>query len=285
MQEATVEGQDLGSAAAAAAAAATAGAIAKVAAAEVAGKELSTATSSASSLAADGVAKVSIAESPGTARFFLRGIGNLGEHHLRDYFEKLGEVVEVTLVRDKKTKRPRGMAFVGVAPRADKGTDAPAPSAEDLTDRVTQEAHTINGVVVELQEALPKPEGDETKSAGAAAGSVGGAPAAAAAEQAEAPAEEPAAVLDPAAQAQAQAQWQMHYLALAINASVPEVSQRPAATGGGGAAAPGGGGGVRTRGPGLQTKAGQPQKKSSGGFGPARDRVPPRGVRAGGAPY
>lgn len=36
----------------------------------------------------------------------------------QDYFEKFGHVVEAALVRDKKTQRPRGMAFVSIVPRA-----------------------------------------------------------------------------------------------------------------------------------------------------------------------
>ena len=36
---------------------------------------------------------------------------------MQDYFEKFGHVVEAALVRDKKTQRPRGMAFVSIVPR------------------------------------------------------------------------------------------------------------------------------------------------------------------------
>merc|ERR1719341_670800 len=53
-----------------------------------------------------------------SARFFVRGVASLGEHHLQDHFEQFGNVEEVTLVRDKKTQKPRGMAFVTLTPRA-----------------------------------------------------------------------------------------------------------------------------------------------------------------------
>merc|ERR1711920_521519 len=65
------------------------------------------------------------------------------------------------------------------------------------------------------QEALPNPK-DEKDDEKVGNGTSIGAPAA----PAEAP---PVAQEDPEAQKRAQAQWQMHYLAMAINASVPEV--------------------------------------------------------------
>merc|ERR1740123_455945 len=158
------------------------------------------------------------------ARFFLRGIEALGEHHLRDYFQKFGDVTEVTIVRDKKTKRPRGMGFIAVAARRPGGCggggggEEPTAGAllDDVVQRLVEESHTINSVEVELQEALPKLE-DDAAPGTAAAGSEQAVPAAPAAIVAEEEAPPPA---DPAAEAQAQAQFQMHYLAMAINASV-----------------------------------------------------------------
>jgi len=189
-----------------------------------------------------------------SARFFLRGVGKLGEHHLKDYFEKYGNVVEATLVRDKKTQRPRGMAFVTLAPKEEGGV------ISDLVDKILDmEQHAINDVKVELQEALPKIDKDDEKKdeQDAATGAT------AAANSAAAPAQE-AVEMDPAQVAQAQAQWQMHYLALAINASVPEVAALPAAESGPGKSGKNGfGKGMSGKGPGEGPAGGK-------GWGKAR---------------
>merc|ERR1711920_470263 len=83
--------------------------------------------------------------------FFVRGVGKLQEHHLKDYFQQFGEVVEATLVRDKKTKRPRGMALVTVAARD-------GASEAELVDKLSSETHTVNDAVLEIEEALPNPK-------------------------------------------------------------------------------------------------------------------------------
>merc|ERR1719498_1225126 len=98
-----------------------------------------------------------------TCRFYLRGIEALGEHHLKEYFERFGDVCEVDIVRDKKTKRPRGMGFVTIGPRARTALDDDNHNAlHALIEKLTEDSHTINGVEVELQEALPpkKNEGE-----------------------------------------------------------------------------------------------------------------------------
>mmetsp|Transcript_104979 Transcript_104979/g.338531 ORF Transcript_104979/g.338531 Transcript_104979/m.338531 type:complete len:210 (+) Transcript_104979:1093-1722(+) len=208
-------------------------------------------------------------------RFFLRGVGKLQEHHLKDFFQRFGEVLEVSLVRDKKTQRPRGMAFLTMAPRAAEGTAA----ADDLMESVTGDIHTINEMDVEVQEALPNPKSQAEADGGAA--TEQGEAAAPAAERADTPAaqEEPAApTLDPEAEAQAQAQWQMHYLALAINASVPEMGklmpkQPPA---------------LPPRAPqrGSNRHPGAVPKSAGGATRPAAyGAVPPRAARAGAGPY
>lgn len=205
-----------GIAAAAAAAAATAGAIAKVAAAAEAAATVVAAQDEAVHMASGDGTRPS-AEG---VRFFLRGVGKLQEHHLRDYFQRFADVVEVALVRDKKTQRPRGMAFVTLSVRAVASGDDSASSVDVLVERLTTDSHAIDGVELEVHEALPNPK-EEGEAAGAAA--TEGVPAATDGAAAAAPQEPPPPALDPAAQAQAQAQWQMHYLSLAINASVPEV--------------------------------------------------------------
>mmetsp|Transcript_84142 Transcript_84142/g.238416 ORF Transcript_84142/g.238416 Transcript_84142/m.238416 type:complete len:281 (+) Transcript_84142:127-969(+) len=169
--------------------------------------------------AAAAPAAVAKKDAPG-ARFFIRGVGKLGEHHLQDYFQKFGEVQEATLVRDKKTQRPRGMAFVTIAVQGE-------AAHSELVDKITGETHTVNDQELEIQEALPKPDKEEPDGADgkpvAGMAAPAGQAAAATRPAAEAEAEPAAAVEDPAAQANAQAQWEMHYLAMAINTSVPEI--------------------------------------------------------------
>lgn len=203
--------QDPGLLVAEAAAAATAEALAKVATAAAPAKGIGLPDT-------DDGGKVTGTSTASTARFFLRGIGNLQEHHLQDYFAKFGQVVEVTLVRDKKTKRPRGMAFVELVPTEQAEEDDGKPhTLDELSDAVTSsDSHSHNGTVFEVQEALPKkgPEAEQEAEAVAiqGPGDVDPVPEAA-----------PVQEVDPEVAARAQAQWQMHYLALAMGASVPDV--------------------------------------------------------------
>ncbi|CAK0851508.1 unnamed protein product [Prorocentrum cordatum] len=225
-------GRGVGGAAAAmaAAAAAMAGAQAKVAAASTDAaepgvpelpREGSAGAGGGAAAAPAAVAKKDHRDAPG-ARFFIRGVGKLGEHHLQDYFQKFGEVQEATLVRDKKTQRPRGMAFVTIAVQGE-------AAHSELVDKITGETHTVNDQELEIQDrrALPKPDKEEPDGADgkpvAGMAAPAGQAAAATRPAAEAEAEPAAAVEDPAAQANAQAQWEMHYLAMAINTSVPEI--------------------------------------------------------------
>jgi len=156
-------------------------------------------------------------------RFFLRGLARLQEHHLQDYFSKFAEVVEVILVRDKKTQRPRGMAFLTLLPRAslDSEESKHGTTADALVEKLVGEDHSIDGVALEIQEALPNPKDDAEEVAASAE-----LPAAGPAESINISTEQCGqveAALEPAALEHAQAQWKMHYLAMAINASVPEV--------------------------------------------------------------
>ncbi|CAL1130010.1 unnamed protein product [Cladocopium goreaui] len=206
-----IPAQDPGEVAAAAAAAATADALAKVKAAQQQ-KEAGTVTVEVF----PGEEAKPVAKGP-SARFFIRGLGSLGEHHVKDYFGKFGEVVEATLVRDKKTQRPRGMAFVSLVPRE-------GGSVDDLIETVAgADSHSIKGVEIEVQEALPKPAEEKAPEVEEPS------------EQAPTPKapEEALPAVDPVAQAKAQAQWQMHYLAMAINLSVPDMGKGGGKDGGG----------------------------------------------------
>mmetsp|Transcript_25899 Transcript_25899/g.53113 ORF Transcript_25899/g.53113 Transcript_25899/m.53113 type:complete len:259 (-) Transcript_25899:91-867(-) len=207
--------KDPGEVAAEAAAAATAGALAKVAA-----KQAEKASETADVAMADAPTSTEVPSNASSVRFFVRGLGSLGEHHLRDYFQKFGTVVEASLVRDKKTQRPRGMAFVSIAPK--KTEDGPAPTADELVEIITgADSHSIKDVEIEVQEALPKPD-EEKKVEPEKEKEV---------EEQPAPVPQqkvaPLPAIDYAAQAKAQAQWQMHYLAMAINLSVPDMAAGP----------------------------------------------------------
>mmetsp|Transcript_65186 Transcript_65186/g.172708 ORF Transcript_65186/g.172708 Transcript_65186/m.172708 type:complete len:206 (-) Transcript_65186:38-655(-) len=177
----------------------------------------------------------SCADTRPSARFFLKGIAGIGEHHLKDYFDRFGDVVEVTLLRDKKTQRPRGLGFVSIAPRKSP-LDDDAPSVESIVARLTEQEpnHTVNGIELELAEALPqrieKEEEEQEVLVPNAGPAVLTGTSPAAASKPDPVAADPAAL---AAAAQMNAQWQMHYLAMAINVSVPDVtniSERPACT-------------------------------------------------------
>lgn len=234
-----VPAKDPSALAAEAAAAATAGALAKVKAAEA---EKQAADTEAVPAPAPGL-EAAPSPTAESARFFVRRTGALGEHHLKDHFQQYGDVVEVQLVRDKKTQRPRGMAFVSLVPR--KPEEGPAPSLDEMIDNISgAESHNIKGTEVEVQEALPKPAEEKEEDKEENGKQVAAAPAL----------EEPQETIDPQAQAQAQAQWQMHYLAMAINASVPDLSSAPPAPGGGG----------------RQAQGGEPSKGSSKGKGGRR---------------
>ncbi|CAE7250463.1 DAZAP1 [Symbiodinium natans] len=86
--------KDPGEVAAAAAAAATADALAKVAAKQAEKAEATETPQAETTLATE--------EEPSSGksvRFFIRGLGNLGEHHLRDYFQQFGTITEARFSR------------------------------------------------------------------------------------------------------------------------------------------------------------------------------------------
>src|SRR6476659_8498655 len=92
---------------------------------------------------------------------------NVTEGELRDAFAEGGRnVVEVKVVLDRDTGRPRGFAFVEM------GTDAEAGAAiEQLTGRQIQ-GRPIN--VSEARERAPRPGGGGGCSAGGGYGGGGG---------------------------------------------------------------------------------------------------------------
>eukprot|EP00913_Durusdinium_trenchii_P020482 g19241.t1 len=174
------------------------------------------AAAAAKAATADALAKVATAQAEKQASEAVLPLGEKGE--AGGATDALGQsarffVVEASLVRDKKTQRPRGMAFVSLAPKAPEG-GGPTPSLDELIERVAGQAghcgltrHSIKGVEVEVQEALPKPaeEKVEETEKSEQKPSAGDLP--------PPPQVESLPAVDPVAQAKAQAQWQMHYLA------------------------------------------------------------------------
>lgn len=97
---------------------------------------------------------------PRASRFFLRGLKGLGEQNLIAYFSKFGEVIEASLLRDKKTKQSRGLGFVTIVPKVGKGS-VTSSSVKAFLDSLLGNSHIINGVQIELQGALQKEEDSE----------------------------------------------------------------------------------------------------------------------------
>merc|ERR1711933_549919 len=114
------------------------------------------------------------------------------------------------------------MGFVTLRPRARTAMDDDEGDPLDvLITKLTEDSHTINGVEVELTEALDKPKKEDEDSEKAAG---------------ETPSLEasatPAATQDAPAKTAAQiaaddAKFRMHYLALAMGASVPAIADMP----------------------------------------------------------
>ena len=69
-------------------------------------------------------------------KLFIGGISwESTEEKLKEYFENYGDVVQIVVMRDKTTGRPRGFGFVVFA----------NPS---ILDRVLQDKHTIDARTV-----------------------------------------------------------------------------------------------------------------------------------------
>jgi len=72
------------------------------------------------------------------AKLFVGGISwETSEEKLKDYFGQYGDVLQVNIMRDKATGRPRGFGFVLF-------------SDPSVVDAVLQDKHTIDGRPVRL---------------------------------------------------------------------------------------------------------------------------------------
>jgi cold-inducible RNA-binding protein len=74
------------------------------------------------------------------------------EAQLNDLFAAYGSVENVTIVKDRDTNGPRGLAFVEMT-----------NTAEARTAMESLNGFVLNGRVMRLNEARPKPEHDSTR--------------------------------------------------------------------------------------------------------------------------
>ncbi|CAG7874718.1 heterogeneous nuclear ribonucleoprotein 1 [Brassica rapa] len=79
-------------------------------------------------------------------KLFIGGISwETDENILREYFSNFGEVLQVTVMRDKATGRPRGFGFVAFSDPA-------------VIDRVLQDKHHIDNRDVDVKRAMSRDE-------------------------------------------------------------------------------------------------------------------------------
>lgn len=100
-----------------------------------------------------------------TKKIFVGGLpATLNEEGFRQYFESYGNVVDVVIMYDQQTNRPRGFGFVSF-------------DSEEAVDRVLHKTfHDLLGKQVEVKRALPKDAnpGGGGRSMGGGAGVGGG---------------------------------------------------------------------------------------------------------------
>uniref|UniRef100_A0A2P2LE55 Uncharacterized protein MANES_18G049700 n=1 Tax=Rhizophora mucronata TaxID=61149 RepID=A0A2P2LE55_RHIMU len=98
-----------------------------------------------------------------TKKIFVGGLSaNLTEEQFKKYFEKFGKIIDVVVMQDSSTNRPRGFGFVTF-------------DSEESVDKVMQNTfHELNGRLVEVKRAVPKDKIKSSYSSYAAQGSVRG---------------------------------------------------------------------------------------------------------------
>lgn len=99
---------------------------------------------------------------PGAVRFFVKGCGGVEDVQLDCYFSYFGKVLECSVLRDKKTKRSRGMAFVTLRPE---GSYRGKRNTPDMLRSwvLEQSSHHVGGQTLEVTEAEKKPVEDEER--------------------------------------------------------------------------------------------------------------------------
>jgi len=101
-------------------------------------------------------------EAQNPVRFFIKKCGNLTEWSVTSYFGKWGSVYECQILVDKKTKKPRGQAFVTVIPQA--AISGKGISEQGLRQLFrAQPTHSISGILCEISEAQDRFDEAEQK--------------------------------------------------------------------------------------------------------------------------
>eukprot|EP00405_Crypthecodinium_cohnii_P030015 CAMPEP_0206502208 /NCGR_PEP_ID=MMETSP0324_2-20121206/53853_1 /ASSEMBLY_ACC=CAM_ASM_000836 /TAXON_ID=2866 /ORGANISM="Crypthecodinium cohnii, Strain Seligo" /LENGTH=787 /DNA_ID=CAMNT_0053990343 /DNA_START=51 /DNA_END=2414 /DNA_ORIENTATION=+ len=98
---------------------------------------------------------------PGCIRFFVKKCGNMDEFALKKHFQRFGKVWEATVLYDKKTSKPRGMAFVML--RADGWFEGKRVLVKDVRKWVLEASHIIDELTLEVTEAEQKAVEDEVQ--------------------------------------------------------------------------------------------------------------------------
>lgn len=82
-----------------------------------------------------------------TKKIFVGGLSaSLTEEQFKNYFEKFGRIIDVVVMHDNMTNRPRGFGFVTF-------------DSEESVENVMQKTfHELNGRLVEVKKAVPKEE-------------------------------------------------------------------------------------------------------------------------------
>lgn len=80
-----------------------------------------------------------------TKKIFVGGLlAETTEEDFKDYFEKFGKVIDVVVMHDNITRRPRGFGFITF-------------DAEDSVEEVMRKSfHELGGKLVEVKKAIPK---------------------------------------------------------------------------------------------------------------------------------
>ncbi|CAL1161766.1 unnamed protein product [Cladocopium goreaui] len=97
-------------------------------------------------------------EEEGT-RFILRNAGQITEEQIIEYFQHFGRVVSCNVLKDKRTKKSRGVAFCTL--RAEGSFEGQPITEESMKEWVLHETHIVGHMKLEITEAEVKQEKED----------------------------------------------------------------------------------------------------------------------------